>query len=77
MNFTFSDDEDEGMDVNTACNFKLRFGKHKGEAIGSVAGSRDGRSYLKYLLGWSELREETRMPIQVVLDEYQRQRNAQ
>jgi hypothetical protein len=71
QDFDFSDDEEQETPTYTeARQFVLRFGKYKHITLGEVTKNKEGRSYLKYLLSWDLLRDETRRPIEVCLREY-------
>lgn len=41
----------------------LTFGKHKGSSVQQIAESKQGRSLLKYYLGWDGLEEKIRSAI--------------
>ena len=71
--FQFSSDEARDMTYADARRFKMRFGEHVGRRLAVVAKTSSGRSYLKRLLEWKELRADTFAPIKIVLDEYNRQ----
>jgi hypothetical protein len=51
--------------------FKLRFGQHSGKTLGKVAKTSKGRGYLRYLLTWSELRDETKANVECVMDKFE------
>jgi hypothetical protein len=51
--------------------FKLRFGQHSGKTLGKVAKTSKGRGYLRYLLTWSALRDETKVNIECVMDKFE------
>lgn len=73
--FDFSDSEEDtgvGQELTyqTARKVVIPFGKHKGKTIGDIARTKNGRSYLDYLLSWDQLREHTREAIELVMIEY-------
>lgn len=74
--FVFSGDELNTMTYEEARRFKLRFGKLQGERLGTAASNSEGREYLRYLLTWKELRGETKVPIEMVLAEYDKRKAA-
>jgi hypothetical protein len=73
--FDFSDDEKK-VTFQEAKRFKLQFGQHSGKRLLVLVKNSKGRDYLRYLLNWDKLRENTRANIQCVLDEYQLQKDS-
>jgi len=71
--FQFSSDEARDMTYADARRFKMRFGEHVGRRLAVVAKTSSGRSYLKRLLEWKELRADTVAPIKIVLDQYNKE----
>jgi len=75
VDIVYSDDDadEEGnpkTELEKAFAHKLLFGKHKNKSLGEMLASRDRRSYLRYLLDWDDLREQTRSAIDMVLGYY-------
>ena len=70
VEFEFSGDE-EAVTFETARRFKLRFGQYSGKNLGNLVRKAKTRDYLRYLLTWQELKEETRVNIDAVLLGYQ------
>lgn len=67
--------EADGPDeYDDAREFTLKFGQYRGATLGQVAMYSDGRAYLRYLLDWPELRDNTKVAIQCVLDNYDTRR---
>ena len=73
--FEFSGDDEE-ITFETARRFKLRFGKYIGKTLGALVRKAKTRDYLRYLLTWQELKEETRVNIDAVLLGYQEAKEA-
>ena len=68
----FSDDEkDAKVTWSQARRFKMPFGKHRGEFLGDIVAGREGRNYLRYILSWSDLKDNTRQQIQCAIDHYE------
>ena len=70
IEFEFSGDEEE-ITFETARRFKMRFGQYAGKNLGILVRKAKTRAYLRYLLTWTELKEETRLNINAVLLGYQ------
>jgi hypothetical protein len=70
----FSDDM--VLDINTpdALAFELRFGKYKGRTLGQMIKNGKRRAYLRYLLGWDDLKYQTRHHIKVALEDYKQRK---
>lgn len=69
--FELSDDEDEKAPLPEQWqDFELRFGKYNGQTLGSISKTGTGRSYLRYLLSWPELRAMTRDYVEQALASY-------
>jgi hypothetical protein len=66
--FEWSDCEDVSWE--TARGFVLSFGKFKGETLGILVRTKKEREYLRYLLTWDKLREESEQNIRCVLQHY-------
>jgi hypothetical protein len=64
------DEEDPEVTWETASKWELPFGKYRGEALGMMVRTARERGYLRYLLGWDKLREDTEAKIQCVLAHY-------
>ena len=73
--FKISSDEAREMSYADAMRFKLpqRF-SHWGRRLGVVARSSSGRGYLKYILDWKELPDDTVAAIKIVLEHYDKER---
>ena len=73
----WSDDEEElPVTWQTACAWQLPFGQHRGEALGVLVRTPKERNYLRWLLGWDKLREDTEAKIRCVLEHYEQQKPA-
>jgi hypothetical protein len=70
----FSDDAQE-VTWDSAKRFKLLFGKHKGRRLGTMIRKPKHRDYLKYLLGWDDIRPDTAKHISCALDYYREMKN--
>ena len=66
----------ETADWETAKDFKLAFGKYKGRLLSCMIKTKRRRDYMRYLLGWDELRETTRANVQCALDTYKKEKQA-
>ena len=75
IEWEFSGDE-EAVTFETARRFKLRFGQYSGKNLGNLVRKAKTRDYLRYLLTWQELKEETRVNIDAVLLGYQQAKEA-
>ena len=70
--FCPSDDETESRPTHLeAFRYVLQIGKHKGKCLGVILRTKDGRSYLRYLLTWNKLYDKTRLYIEVALEGYE------
>jgi hypothetical protein len=67
--FDFSDSEPV-IDWNSCRSFALPFGKYRGETLGVLVRTKKTREYLRWLLTWEEIREETEAQIRCVLEHY-------
>jgi len=77
---TYSDDEPDIDDPHNdftyivtwrdAKNYKLRFGKYKGQSLAVMITKRKKREYLRYLSNWKELRPSTKSHIDAALLHY-------
>lgn len=68
----FSDDEKDGeVTWGQARRFVMPFGKYKGTLLGDVVANKAGRGYLRYILTWPELKQNTRMQFQCAIDHYE------
>lgn len=68
--FELSDDEEKAPLPEQWQDFELRFGKYSGQTLASISKSGAGRSYLRYLLKWPELRPMTRDFVERALASY-------
>lgn len=66
----FSDDAASSVTYEDASKFELRFGKYKGKKLEEMIKNGKRRAYLRYLLGWDELKYMTRLHIKASLNEY-------
>jgi hypothetical protein len=66
----FSGDEEELSWEGGVQRFKIKFGRYKGKRLAQMITTKKRRNYLKYLLGWDKLRQETKGPILVALAHY-------
>ena len=73
--FEFSGDDEE-ITFETARRFRMRFGQYSGKNLGNLVRKAKTRDYLRYLLTWQELKEETRVNIDAVLLGYQQAKEA-
>ena len=63
--------EEKEVTFETASSKTIRFGKKwKGQTLGVLVKTKDGRSYLRYLLEWDALYDDMRLSIQCVLAAY-------
>lgn len=68
----FSDDEKDGeVTWGQARLFVIGFGKYKGSPLGELLTNKAGRSYLRYILTWPDLKQNARMQIQCAIDHYE------
>lgn len=63
--------EAETLTWQDARRFKLAFGKYKGKRLESMIKSKKRRDYIKYLLEWDKLRDDTRANIQAAMEHYE------
>jgi hypothetical protein len=70
-NIDFSDEEDEEVTWSKASLYHLRFGKHKGTPLGELVLTSESRSYLRWCLEWTELKEEAKVNIECCLSTYE------
>ena len=68
--FVLSDEENETITYGQAKRFELHFGQFKNKRLSQVIRHSKGRDYLRYLLTWDKLREDTKANIIVCLKEY-------
>lgn len=73
-NSDFSDDAQSTVSYEEAARFELRFGKYKGKKLEEMIKNGKRRAYLRYLLGWDELKYLTRLHIKASLAEYSRRK---
>lgn len=67
----FSEDEENKVVTwEEVSEFILPFGKYKGSSMDRMIKSGKRRHYLRYLLGWDELRTATRVQIKAAMDHY-------
>ncbi len=55
-------------DIKTALEHVLQFGKHRGETLGSLCKTADGRTYLEHIQKWEGVRGETKLYVNTVVD---------
>lgn len=67
-----SDDELEDYNYEFVKDFKLPFGKYKGQEMQVMILTPRKRDYLRYLLKWDELQRETRGTITCALEHYEK-----
>ena len=65
LDIVFSDEETP--DVSEWRTFKLVFGKHKNVTLSTMMCRGETRHYLKHLLNWPKLRDDTRANIETAL----------
>lgn len=70
---TFSDDEEEGLisSWRDAAKFKMPFGKHRNKTLAVMISTEDTRSYLRYIMNWEDLRDNSKSAITCALEHYQ------
>ena len=66
-----SADESEPIQYEDAKRFKLAFGKCQGKRLAFLIKTQQGRNYLRYLLKWDQLRDNTRRNIESVLQHHE------
>ena len=68
---TFSDDEEDSFEsANDWPTFTIRFGKFKGRTLTQMIETGKGRSYLRYIAGWKDVRPGTLANITMALEYY-------
>ena len=79
---TFSDDESDRGAMNNMDddggnweNFVLRFGKYKGTTLSNMITQGRTRGYLRYILGWNDIRPNTALNINKALAHYDKMKN--
>ena len=73
--FEFSGGEQNSMTYEDARRFKLRFGQCSGKRLGKIGSDATGRDYLRWLLQWEKLRADTKVPIEIILNEYEKRKD--
>ena len=67
----FSDDEQDDTPNDTpTLEYILPFGKHQGTTTHKLICSKQGRSYIRYLLKWDALRPYARMQLEFAMAHY-------
>lgn len=69
----FEESDDEVQTWADVKDYKLRFGKHEGSTLSQVIITSAGRGYLRYLLKWDLLNDDTRAAITLALKLYKLQ----
>ena len=77
MDIDYKSDEEQSkwdtFDATDTSNWKtyeMRFGKYKGDLLGTMIASPKKRSYLRYLLKWPDLRAHTKNNILAAFEHY-------
>ena len=68
----FSDDENEEFEVTweQVQTYRIPFGQHRDKTFGDMIKRGKTRSYLRWLMTWDELRDNTRTHIECALEHY-------
>ena len=72
--YEYSDNDDDHTFTAPSATwqeFRLAFGKHKGRKLGEMVRTSGTRRYLRYILGWDQLRSATRAKIESALADYE------
>jgi hypothetical protein len=70
VNFSGDEEELSWEGDRGVKRFKIKFGRYRGKRLAQMITTKKRRNYLKYLLGWDKLRQETKGPILVALAHY-------
>ena len=68
--------ETEELSYDEAKDWQMPFGKYKGTLLKQMIINGRRRHYLRYLLKWDDLQDNSRAKIQAGLDEYERVKEA-
>ena len=69
--FEFSDSEPDEVTWENASCWQLNLGKYRGQTLGAMVRKREQREYLRWLVTWDQLRQETKVYVTCALDHYQ------
>lgn len=67
----FSGAEQGAVTWKEARRFKLAFGMYRGKTLEAMIKTKKRRDYLKYLLSWDQLKEDTQGNIQAAMEHYE------